>query len=385
MYILTRYVVWEVLKFFLAALLFLTLLVTLGMGVKEGLSRGLPPGVMLRTMPFMLPEMLGITLPVAMLYAVSSVFGRMTGANEVTALKSLGISPMAVVWPVLVLASFMSLGTVWMYEIAATWCRPNVARIVGESIEEIAYSTLHTNHSFGPPQVSQFSIVVKRVDGRKLVQPTITIFGQPGRPKVTLRAAEAELHADIQARLLTISCWNGEVDIEGKGRISFPDKIEQTVPLVVPAADPYHRDMVAMSDISDRVAELSTRLRQLEQLREAQESLGEPPSDKDAEDIANCRHLILRLKTEPYRRWSNGFTCLCFALIGTPVAMLWRHADVLTNFFVCFLPILAIYYPLLMLGEDLSTSGRLPPISFWTGNVILAAPAVLLLRKIIRH
>jgi len=40
---------------------------------------------------------------------------------------------------------------------------------------------------------------------------------------------------------------------------------------------------------------------------------------------------------------------------------------------------------LLMLGDDLSTSGRLPPIAFWTGNVILAAPAVLLLRRIIRH
>src|SRR3990172_1582950 len=111
MYILTRYVIWEVLKFFLAALLALTLMITLGMGVKEGFSRGLPAMVMLRTMPLMLPEVLGITIPVAMLFSVSSVFGRMTGANEVVALKSLGISPMAVVWPALVLAAFLSLGT----------------------------------------------------------------------------------------------------------------------------------------------------------------------------------------------------------------------------------------------------------------------------------
>jgi lipopolysaccharide export system permease protein len=382
MYILTRYVVREVLKFFLAALLFLTLVVTLGMGVKEGLSRGLPPGVMLRTMPFMLPEMLGITIPVAMLFAVSSVFGRMTGANEVTALKSLGISPMAVVWPVLVLASFMSLGTVWMYEIAATWCRPNVARIVGESIEEIAYSTLRTNHSFG---CARFSITVKRVDGRTLVQPTITIFAQPGRPKITLTAAEAELRTDVRARQMIITCRSGEVDIEGQMRVSFPDAQQYPVPIVVPGRPEFHRDWAAMSEIRDLVDTLQRNLGRLEQLREAQISLGVQPSAKDDEDIANYRHLIFRLKTEPYRRWSNGFTCLCFALIGTPVAMFRRHADVLTNFFVCFLPILAIYYPLLMLGDDLSTSGRLPPIAFWTGNVILAAPAVLLLRRIIRH
>lgn len=133
MYILTRYAVWEVLKIFLAALVGLTLLVTLGMGFKEASSRGLPNIITLQLVPYMLPEMLGITLPVAMLYAVSSAFGRMTGTNEVVALKSLGVSPMAVVWPVLVLTAFLSLGTVWMYEVAATWCRPSRERVICES------------------------------------------------------------------------------------------------------------------------------------------------------------------------------------------------------------------------------------------------------------
>ncbi|NLF09517.1 MAG: permease, partial [Pirellulaceae bacterium] len=40
---------------------------------------------------------------------------------------------------------------------------------------------------------------------------------------------------------------------------------------------------------------------------------------------------------------------------------------------------------LLMFGEDLSTSGKLPPISFWLGNVVISIPAVILLRRIVRH
>ena len=68
MYILTRYVVWEVFKFFLAALAALTMMVTIGMGVKEGMQLGLPPAVLMRIMPFMPPEMLGIAMPAAMLY-----------------------------------------------------------------------------------------------------------------------------------------------------------------------------------------------------------------------------------------------------------------------------------------------------------------------------
>ena len=66
--------------------------------------------------------------------------------------------------------------------------------------------------------------------------------------------------------------------------------------------------------------------------------------------------------------------------------MLRRHADVLTNFFICFLPILTVYYPLLMFGDKVSTSGS-PPIYLadWTGDLVLAIPAITLLRWIIRH
>ncbi|MBN1393910.1 MAG: LptF/LptG family permease [Pirellulales bacterium] len=396
MYILTRYVVWEVIKFFLAALAVLTLMTTIGMGVKEGLKAGFPPLVMLRTMPYMLPEMLGITIPAAMLYAVSSVFGRMTGANEIVALKSSGISPMAAVWPVLVFAAFLSLGTVWMYEIAATWCRPSVHEIGYESLEEVAYGMLQKKSSF---DCEQLNIVVKRVENRRLIQPTIILKGKPGRPQITITAAEAELSTDWDAKMLRIICMQGEVDVEGQMRMSFLDTQEYSVPIVVAPIDPFHRDWVSLGSIPRLIeildnsrAEAKAELRQLENLRRANKALEAPGSEQaDAEieakrnKIADYRYRILRLKAEPYRRWSNGFTCLCFALIGTPVAMLRRNADALTNFFVCFLPILAVYYPLLMFGEDLSTSGALPPISFWTGNVVLSIPAVFLLRRIVRH
>jgi len=398
MYIVTRYVVLEVLKLFLVALAALTLMVTIGMGIKKGvLDEGLPPLIVLQTIPFLLPEMLGITIPVAMLYSVSSVFGRMTGANEIVALKSLGISPMAVVWPVLVLSAFLSLGTVWMYEVAATWCRPHFKQIVCQSIEEIAISRLRKKHSYDG---DQFSIAVKRVEDRDarhiLIQPTITLKPQPGKPKVNLTAAEAELHTDWKAGALKIVCRNGEVDIEGRLRVSFPDEQTYSVSLPSPAWDRYHRDWIAMRDIPERVDEIQIEIDRLEKsrlslekLREANKLLGvaTPGGDADqlAGQIADKRRKISRLRTESYRRWSNGFTCLCFALLGTPVAMLWRHADGLTNFFVCFLPILAIYYPLLIFSEDLSTSGALPPVSFWMSNMLLAIPACVLMRWVVRH
>jgi lipopolysaccharide export system permease protein len=351
------------------------------MGVKEGLSKGLPPGVIVKTMPFMVPEMLGITLPVAMLFSVCTVFGRMAGTNEIVALKSLGISPMAAVSPILVLSVFLSLVTVGIYELAATWCRPSVERVVIESIEEIAYGMLRTNRSF---KTQDFSITVKRVDGRRLIKPTITIMGKGDEPTLTISAEEAELRADFEERTLSVYCRNGEVDVEGQVRLSFTDTQKYEVPFKEPEKH-IHRDWLGTNEIPEHVKDLRNSVAELEQQYDDRTKAGDPPSEEELGHLDWLRWRIARLRTEPFRRWSNGFTCFCFTLIGVPVAMMRRNADVLTTFFVCFLPVLVIYYPLLMLGEDLSTSGRLPPWSFWLGNVVMLGPGVWLLRRVIRY
>jgi lipopolysaccharide export system permease protein len=361
------------------------------MAIQEGSKRGIPALIILEIMPFMLPEILGITLPASMLFSICSVFGRMTGSNEIVALKSLGISPMAVIWPVLVLASFLSLGTVWMYEVAATWCKPTVLQICCNSIEPIVCSMLQKNRSCSGDQFPM-AITVKKVNRAttpgeldRLIQPTITINGPP---KTTISAAEATLHTDWSTQKLMITCWKGEFDFGGQGRVSFPDKQEFSVPIPKPSFDRFHRDWASLRNVSSLVIELENAnvylqkdIRQLE----SQPNVPEEKIEAKRREIKDNEFKIRRLRAEPYRRWANGFTCLCFALLGAPVAMLWRHTDVLTNFFVCFLPILAIYYPLLVLSDNLSTSGKLPPFAFWTANIVLAVPAAWLLRWLLKH
>jgi lipopolysaccharide export system permease protein len=343
----------------------------------------------------MLPEMLVITIPVSLLLAVSIVYGRMTGSNEVVALKSLGISPMDVIWPTIVLTLIFSIGTLYLQEMAATWGRPNVARVVAESVEEIAYGMLQKKRSCKIEGL--FEIAVQRVDEKNLINPIITIYQRGASPRITLRAAKAVLETDLKAKTLNFKCWDGSLDYPGQGGLGFyfPGMKEQAVEIVDPGRDEFHRDWVAMHEIPDKLAQLKGIIYDLLQQRAAVLDNAQPnaaPTDDVSKKLAGLDinlkdrwHQLHRLQTEPYRRLSNGFTCLCFALIGAPVSMLWRHADVLTNFFVCFLPILAIYYPLLMIGEDLSTSGTLWPISFWIGNVTLFVPGIFLIKWVVRH
>ncbi len=382
MRILTRHVVSEVLKYFASSLIGLTLMLTLGMGVREGLARGLPPGLMFAIMPYMLPEILGITVPVAMLLAVSIVFGRMAAGQEVTALKAAGISPMVLVWPVVIVAFVLSLGGVWLHDTAATLGRPGVQRVAIESIEEIAYGMLQTERSFKCPQ---FSIAVKEVVDRKLIRPTILIHPRPGSPAVTLSAEEAELRADKAAGTLTIICRNVEVEVEGerpyRGILPY---FEQVVPFPK-LTRPVHRDWLGMAEIPKYLELLEADRQKLQDRLDTRPDADPADRARWTEQLRHVRHNIDRLRTEPYRRWSNGFAALCFVLIGMPASLWIRSGNFVTAFFVCFVPILVVYYPLLMIGEDLTTSGTLPPIAFWMGNAVISAPGVLLLYLYCRY
>ena len=91
-----------------------------------------------------------------------------------------------------------------------------------------------------------------------------------------------------------------------------------------------------------------------------------------------------KLNVEPYRRWANGFSCLGFALIGAPMAVRRRHGEFWGSFFACFLPILLVYYPMLVGCVEQAKDGSIPPQAVWLGNFVLAAWGVWLLRRVIR-
>jgi lipopolysaccharide export system permease protein len=103
------------------------------------------------------------------------------------------------------------------------------------------------------------------------------------------------------------------------------------------------------------------------------------------QELIAAQSRLHRLHTEPWRRWANGFSCLAFVLIGVPVAALLRFSEFIASFFVCFLPILVVYYPLQAVSLDQCKDGILPPPSVWLGNILLALAGIWLLRRVNRY
>jgi len=85
-------------------------------------------------------------------------------------------------------------------------------------------------------------------------------------------------------------------------------------------------------------------------------------------------------------RISMACGSLLFVVLGAPVGIMFARRDFLSAFMTCFLPIITCYYPLMLLGSNMSKEGILPPyISLWIGNGILAILAGLVLPPVIRH
>jgi lipopolysaccharide export system permease protein len=150
-----------------------------------------------------------------------------------------------------------------------------------------------------------------------------------------------------------------------------------------------------MRDIPNLIADQQTRVDQTRQalaLRSGLKMLSgdfDELANQDARNLENQLRDTLgsmhRLQTEPPRRWANGFSCLAFVLVGAPMAIRRRNSDLMSSFFMCFGPILIVYYPFLLVGVDRAKRGEIPPECVWIGNIMLALWGLWLLKKVFRY
>jgi lipopolysaccharide export system permease protein len=223
MRILTRYILIELTTAFTVILGSMTVFIFLGLVGKEAVEKGLGLGPILRMLPYILPEAMQYSVPGALLLATTSVYGRVSSSNEIVAVKSLGITPMVMIWPMLTLSCVISLAAVVLND-AAAWGRGGVDRVFLESLEEIAYGHLRATQSFS---TDRLTVHVKRLEGERLIRPTIQVESSDGAPPSLITAEAAELRADTDTGLVSIKLYNTDGNFNGWS-ISHPGEFERS-------------------------------------------------------------------------------------------------------------------------------------------------------------
>ena len=391
---LTRYTTIAFLRLFLVSLTAITVFSLVIVVAAQAIREGLGPGPVLRMMPYILPVTMRYSVPAAALLAGCMLFGRMSSDNEIVAIKSMGISPISVLSPIFVVAFLISVATVWINDIAVSWGRPGAQRIITESIEQIAYGMLSSRRSF---ELDPFSIVVKEVDGRRLVMPVIRIRDEEKEEVTTISAREAWLRYLPEAHELEVVFKDGMVeasDFESRFIGEFPQRIQLPDSRADKNGEKSPSDY-AIRELPAQRARTAERISHLEGLMAAdaafclvsgdERGLQNSRWDSRVKALRVSKYRINRLRTEPWRRWANGFSCFFFVVVGVPLSIRMRNSDFMTSFFSTFLPILVVYYPLMTFGVDRAKDGDLPQFACWLGNVACGCWAVWLLRRVLRY
>ncbi len=392
---LTRYVAWDLLKVFSRTLGLLTAFFLLILIGTEAQRMNLGPGPTVQIMQYMLPLALAFAIPAAALFAVCFVYGRISADNEMVAVKSLGISPMALLWPGFILAIVLSLIGVWINNVAYSWGQTGMQRVIIQSVEEIAYRLLRSQKSYSNPR---FSIVVRDVQDRTLIRPIINFQQNNDMPPCTVTAEEAVFRSNLQRGTLILRLTNYEIDAGDGFVMKDSGTMEREVPLAFASAKEQRTGSPQQLPLSQIAGQIDHQRREIARLQQSfaaeagfellsgdVEALSSAAWEPKRQTLLDAQNRLHRLRTEPWRRWASGFSCLAFVLLGAPLAIRFRNSDYISTFGMCFIPILIGYYPLLMYGVDQAKSGHLPPYSVWLANVVCGGIGLLFIRRVIRY
>ncbi len=392
--ILQRYVFKELLRVFALSLVALTAIFVLVGVVNEANHQGLSPLQTLAIVPFVIPTWLPFSIPATLLLSVTIVYGRMAAENEITATKAAGVNVLHLILPALVLGVGLSVLTLVLHDRVIPRANLRMKKELVKNVEDMVYATLRRERMLknsGMP----YEIYVKRVDGKKLIDAVFKRKGSDGDYDQIVYAEETQLEFDVKRKQVIVHM--SEAVVVDKGGATVETRKKKTFPFAlenVAAIKPSIREMTH-EEIEQRKRDLVASVEKncgvwaFQSLGMVSKGELDQIQWKDLDRLSNqskgIQHDVWRLELEPHLRRAISFGCLAFVLLGCPVAIWFQRGDYLSAFFSCFVPIMVLYYPLVMFGVNLSKEGIAHPIVLWSGNALLAVLAILAFRPVLKH
>jgi lipopolysaccharide export system permease protein len=393
MRILERSVLVDLVRVFGLAITVLTMLLVV-MGVAgEAAKNGLGAAQIVQILPYIVPSLLPYTIPATLLLTVCIVYGRMAGDHEITAIKAAGINIQCILVPSFVLGAALSLGTFVLTDQFIPWARANIESVITLAMEDIFLDVLRANSSYND-STNGVSILVSGVRRRTLIRPIIRYRLEHGEV-ATITAREANLKFDLQEQQVLLTLHDSRIETPRGESMAF-DRERLNFPLPTPTDTLKAPRNMTIEHIRRELAGLAKERDDLlqRQMIGAVLALSEGAFDRlvphdpwvlEMKERSRCeRHH--KLCTEIHGRVALSCSCFFFVLIGSPFAIVQGKRQILTNFAVCFIPILLVYYPIVLLTMNLCRDGLINPAwGMWIGNASLLVTACFVLRKVFRN
>jgi lipopolysaccharide export system permease protein len=358
MKILHTYVTRELLVtmlFALAVFTFILLAVKILPEIMRLLGAGqVPADTVLRSIGLMLPQLLILSLPMALLSAVLLVFGRFSADNEINAMRTSGVDLLSIASPVLLISVLLVGICLYINCHLGPECR-------------LAYRRLLVNAGLRDPaaliEAGQYSrsfpgYIVHAAERKSntLFQLNVYVLDPTGRVFQNLRADRAEVQVRSAEKKLELTLFNL------RGEVCDPDEpVDRRKWRAGIRADSYPLTF----DLTKLLAETHSR-REPKYLVISE--LFDAISELRQQGISTAP-----LWLEVHKRVAGSFACLAFALIAVPLGMRTQRRE--TSIGVALsLALAAGYYMFLIVASALEHKPHCyPELIVWAPNIVYEA------------
>ena len=392
-------------------------------------GKGLDVWVIFKLIAFNLAWMVVLVVPMATLVATLMAFGNMSQNNEITVMKSSGMSLYKMMFAPF-LASIVVGYFLFLFNNDVLPDANHSAKLLMEDISR-QKPTLSLEPGVFSQEVANYAILVRAIDKKTNLLENVVIYNYSDPAKIDIvTAKKGKIYFSKDQNKLIMDLWNGEIHesstsqsdlyrkmIFKKHRIIM-DADQFTFQQSAPGGQRGDRELStqAMLHIVDSLDQIkNTSLINLSRetnkylLADSINPFGSPQHFKSSKANYNYLQAIEKIKTakniilssyrieESYQDQINSFmvevhkkyalpvACIVFILIGAPLGVMVRKggfgvaASISLFFFV-------IYWAFLIAGEKLADRNVITPFwGMWSANILLVIAGILLTSKTVQE
>ena len=382
MRLIDRYIGRDLLMTALFAVLALSLVLILGEIFKKVftfvIDHNVPAAFILTFIGFFLPSSLTYSIPWGFLTAVLLVFGRLSAGNELTALRTAGVSIPRIARPVLFLAAFFSGICLWINLYVA----PRAEQKLKNAFFEVATSNPAAVFS-GDQVISDFpgkKIYVGNMSGNLLENVHVFDLNDSNQPVRVVFARQGRLETDLPNKQIKMRLEDSRYEQRDESRPTDLTQIKDGITMgefVFP---------ISLEELY-RKKQKRTRIETLVygELRTELQTLAASEKTLKPKEVADFKRRQAATRTEFNKRFSFSLACLTFALIGIPLGITAHRQETSIGFGISLGVAFTYFLIILVVNIFRERASLHPELLIWLPNVIFLTLGGILFFRLSRR
>lgn len=302
-----------------------------------------------------IPDIIKLMIPVAVLFGGLFTAGKMSNNNELTAIKSSGISIYRFMMPFITVCILISGLIFWFGGYVVPEANVRKAEIESQYLKKGEASVI-SNLFFQDPPGKIISIFYYNSENLEAYKTGIQFYDTTNSIKMTMRIDAEKLQYSANKKIWT--AYNGTIRVFGE----LNDKLD-------------HFEKMEMKNLRFTPEDLQVKQQKLE-------ILTNPQLKKLIKDTRDAGYDSQRAEIEYYGRFAFPFTAIIIIVFGLPISTVKRRTGIALQFGINIL-VTFIYLSIMQIVTALGKNGSLDPLlTAWLVNLIFLAAALFNMTRI---